>query len=64
MKRFKSLCLTLGLLAMAAPAVAGIFCYQVKYCYGLGGCGSGSIDGCVIECTGGGTTTCDSNEPA
>jgi hypothetical protein len=37
----------------------GLWCYNLKACYGTAGCTDyGSVTGCTIKCLGGGTVEC------
>jgi hypothetical protein len=45
-------------LLFTVPSIAGIFCFQLKNCAGTAGCDSGSVEGCEIECLGGGSAFC------
>ena len=58
------LLLSFALLLDAAVSVnkvsAGLYCSQVRSCAGSAGCtNGGSVDGCDLTCTGGGTVSCD-----
>jgi hypothetical protein len=48
--------------ALEVRAVAQITCHSLTGCCGAAGCsGPGRVNGCAIECQGGGTVACCSN---
>lgn len=57
-----ALTLTFAVLLFSAATTnevsADINCRNVKSCSGDAGCGSGSIDGCTINCTSGNVVLC------
>ena len=50
----------LALFMVTGTIHAALWCHQLKGCAGAAGCQfGGDVDGCIIDCLGGGQAKCD-----